>query len=115
MEKIWVYKDLPEEEKIKELLPLVGENKIVATLLLQRLYDTDEKVRDFLSPCIENLHDPFLMKDMYKAVCRVERAILHEENILIYGDYDVDGTTAVFLVYKFLHSYHKKLFFLHSQ
>ncbi|MDI9355514.1 MAG: single-stranded-DNA-specific exonuclease RecJ [Chitinophagaceae bacterium] len=111
MEKIWVYKDAPEEKKTQEILPLVANNKIVATLLLQRGYDTEEKIKNFLSPNISHLHDPFLMKDMHKAVCRIEQSILHDENILVYGDYDVDGTTAVFLVYKFLHSYHQKLSF----
>ena len=74
----------------------------LAKLLVQRGIDTKEKAFDFFNPDLSNLHDPFLYPDMDLAVKRIEKAIGNKERILIYGDYDVDGTTAVALVYKFL-------------
>jgi single-stranded-DNA-specific exonuclease len=76
----------------------------LANLLVQRGIKTFEEARSFFRPSLEELHDPFLMKDMDKAVERIEKAIANNEKILVYGDYDVDGTTAVALVYTFLKS-----------
>src|SRR5690606_32664703 len=75
----------------------------------QRGTDSFEKARSFFRPSLEELHDPFLMKDMDKAVDRLQKAIANEEKILIYGDYDVDGTTSVSLLYKFLILHYPRL------
>ena len=85
---------------------------VLANLLVQRGIDTVEKANKFFNPQLCDLHDPFLMKDMERAVERIERAIANNEMIMVYGDYDVDGTTAVALVYKFLKQIgHKNLVF----
>ena len=73
---------------------------VLANLLVQRGIDTKEKAHSFFNPQLSDLHDPFLMKDMDRAVERVEAAVRNQEKIMVYGDYDVDGTTAVALVYK---------------
>jgi single-stranded-DNA-specific exonuclease len=80
-------------------------NPIIATLLVQRGIETSDGVRKFFKPSLNDLHDPFLMPDMHKAVKRLNKALGNNEKILIYGDYDVDGTTAVSLVYRFLRPY----------
>ncbi len=77
-------------------------NKAIALLLIQRNIKNYQAAKAFFRPSYEYLHNPFLMKDMDKAIERIKKAILHKEKILIYGDYDVDGTTAVALVYSFL-------------
>jgi single-stranded-DNA-specific exonuclease len=78
----------------------------VATLLVQRGIETFEDAKHFFRPSLDHLHDPFLMKDMDKAVARIEVAIANQENILVFGDYDVDGTTAVSLVSSYLKTYY---------
>lgn len=83
----------------------------LATLLVQRGINTYEEARSFFRPSLNSLHDPFLMKDMDKAVARIEKAIQNNEKILIYGDYDVDGTTAVALVYIFLKDFYPNVDF----
>ena len=70
--------------------------------MVQRKIDTFKKAKEFFRPSLEDLHDPFLLKDMDRAVSRIEKAIIDNENILIYGDYDVDGTTSVSLVSSYL-------------
>lgn len=80
----------------------LGAPRLVAELLCQRGYDTEEKVISYFNPRITDLHDPFLMKDMDKAVERINLAIDRNEGVLVFGDYDVDGTTSVALMYKFL-------------
>lgn len=102
MKKRWVVNTPPEENKIKELSTKLNCNPVVANLLLQRGIHTPEEAQAFFYPSLNMLHDPFLMKDMDKAVDRLDKAIAQEEKILIYGDYDVDGTTAVALLYKYL-------------
>ena len=90
----------------------LGMSPVLTNLLVQRGIDTVEKAKKFFSPSLRDLHDPFLMKDMEKAVERIERAVKAGEKVMIYGDYDVDGTTAVALVYKFLSQIgHKNLLF----
>lgn len=85
---------------------------VLANLLVQRGIDNVERAKKFFEPKLSDLHDPFLMKDMDRAVERVERAVRDNEKIMVYGDYDVDGCTAVALVYKFLrHIGHKNLVF----
>tara|TARA_R100000935_G_scaffold23395_1_gene42747 strand:+ start:62703 stop:64394 length:1692 start_codon:yes stop_codon:yes gene_type:complete len=102
----WNLKPKPSEEKIKTLTSELGVDAIIASLLLQRGIETFEEAKKFFRPTLEELHDPYLMKDMDKAVARIEAAIANEENILVYGDYDVDGTTSVALVASYLKSYY---------
>lgn len=102
MEKKWVIRKSADESKVRELSSELGIDPVLAELLVQRGVNTFEEARAFFRPSLERLHDPFLMKDMDKAVERVERALDGGEKILVYGDYDVDGTTAVSLVYSFL-------------
>lgn len=98
----WTLKPKPQVLKVEELKKALQVNDIVATLLLQRGIDTYEAAKTFFRPSFEDLHDPFLMKDMDKAVDRIEKAIEEGENILVYGDYDVDGTTSVALMSSYL-------------
>lgn len=102
----WTLKPKPEEEKINELATALQVSKTIATLLLQKGISSFEEARQFFRPSLNDLHDPYLMKDMDKAVARLEQAIANEENILIFGDYDVDGTTAVSLVSGYLKSFY---------
>ena len=102
----WTLKPKPEEEKINELATALQVSKTIATLLLQKGISSFEEARQFFRPSLNDLHDPYLMKDMDKAVARLEQAITNEENILIFGDYDVDGTTAVSLVSGYLKSFY---------
>lgn len=102
----WTIKAKPEEHKIKELAKALNVDDLVAQLLVQRGITTYEEAKLFFRPELEHLHDPFLMKDMDIAVDRIEKAIENGENILVFGDYDVDGTTAVALVSSYLLSYY---------
>lgn len=98
----WTLKAKPEEEVVKHLSEAIKVSPLVATLLIQRGIKSYEEALQFFRPQLEHLHDPFLMKDMELAVKRITEAIQLEQNILIYGDYDVDGTTAVALVSSYL-------------
>ncbi|MDD7886088.1 single-stranded-DNA-specific exonuclease RecJ [Flavivirga sp. 57AJ16] len=100
----WTLKPKQEPEKIKALQEALQVDPIVASLLLQRGIETYEDAKTFFRPRLSDLHDPFLMKDMDKAVARIEKAMANNENILVYGDYDVDGTTAVALMSTYLKS-----------
>jgi len=102
MQKRWVLKERGNPEKVAALSAELGIGPVLAELLVQRDVNTFEEAKDFFRPTLDQLHDPFLMKDMDKAVERVLLAINNKEKILVYGDYDVDGTTAVSLVYTFL-------------
>jgi len=102
MEKRWVIKEAPEKEKVDQLSKDLNISEKLAYLLVQRGVSDYEKAKKFFRPVKENLHDPFLMRDMDKAAGRVAKALENGENILVYGDYDVDGTTAVALTYTFL-------------
>lgn len=104
----WVYKKEGEPQVVKHLSEELSISTSLANLLAQRGVSTFEEARYFFRPLIAHLHDPFLMKDMDKAVERVLKAIDSNEKIMIYGDYDVDGTTAVALVYTYLKKYFKK-------
>ena len=95
-------KDIVAGETVARLSSELGIDPVLARLLVQRGIGTFQEARAFFRPSLDNLHDPFLMKDMDKAVERVEAAVRSGEKILVYGDYDVDGTTAVSLVYSFL-------------
>ena len=102
----WTLKPKPTEVTVKHLAKALNVEDFVATLLVQRGIDTFEDAKRFFRPNLDDLHDPYLMKDMEKAVERIEKAIENEENILVFGDYDVDGTTAVSLVSSYLKTYY---------
>jgi single-stranded-DNA-specific exonuclease len=102
MEKRWIIKDRGEYAVVKQLAEVLGVSDSLANLMVQRNITTSAEAHAFFSPGLEYLHDPFLMKDMNIAVDRLSTAIKKNEKILVYGDYDVDGTTAVALVYSFL-------------
>ncbi len=102
----WSIKAKPEEEEIKALATALKVDGLIARLLLQRGISTYEEAKKFFRPQLSDLHDPFLMKDMNIAVERIEKAIANNENILVFGDYDVDGTTSVALVSSYLLSYY---------
>jgi single-stranded-DNA-specific exonuclease len=105
----WTIKTKPSQDKIKHLAQALNVEDFVATLLIQRGIETFEDAKNFFRPSLEHLHDPFLMKDMDKAVLRIEQAIENQENILVFGDYDVDGTTAVSLVSSYLKSHYPNI------
>ena len=102
--KIWKLKPSPDTQKIFELKKSLGVSKKICSLLLDRGIDTFEKAKTFFRPQLSMLHDPFLMKDMDKAVSRLLKAMTSKEQIRVYGDYDVDGTTSVSMMYLFLKS-----------
>ncbi len=102
----WTLKSKPEKEQVQKLQNELQVDEIIATLLIQRGVETYEQAKTFFRPTLNDLHNPYLMKDMDKAVSRIEKAIENGENILVFGDYDVDGTTAVSLVSSYLRSYY---------
>ena len=102
METRWIIAQEVDKQNVKSLSDALGIDENLATLLVQRGITTYEEARDFFRPSLSHLHDPFLMKDMDKAVDRLQLAMQNGEKILIYGDYDVDGTTAVALIYTYL-------------
>lgn len=109
MEKRWVVKQPGEKHHIEHLQKVLGTDEVLATLLVQRGITTYDEAKSFFRPQLEHLHDPFLMKDMDKAIERITKAISGNEKILVYGDYDVDGTTAVALVYSFLKEHYEHM------
>ena len=102
----WNPKSKPNPEKVHALQSALQVDEIIASLLVQRGIETFEQAKTFFRPTLADLHNPYLMKDMDKAVARIETAISNNENILVFGDYDVDGTTAVSLVSSYLRSYY---------
>jgi len=102
MEKKWVLKESGDSAVVKHLAGQLEVSDSLANLMVQRNITTPEEARTFFNPSLDYLHDPFLMKDMNIAVDRLSTAIKKNEKIMVYGDYDVDGTTAVALVYSFL-------------
>ncbi|NLJ44098.1 MAG: single-stranded-DNA-specific exonuclease RecJ [Bacteroidales bacterium] len=102
MEKKWVIKEKGDPAVVKQLAATLGISESLANLMVQRNITTREEAITFFEPDLRYLHDPFLMKDMNIAVERISTAIKKNERILVYGDYDVDGTTAVALMYSFL-------------
>ena len=98
----WTLKTVPNLSLVDQLSEALSIDKIISKLLVQRGIHTFEQAKKFFRPSLDDLHDPFLLKDMDIAVSRIEKAIANNENILIYGDYDVDGTTAVSLVSSYL-------------
>ena len=109
MSKIWKIKENGHEGNSGKFARELNISEVLATLLIQRGINTYEEARVYFRPSLDDLHDPFLMKDMDKAVERITAAIAKKEKILIYGDYDVDGTTSVAMVYSFLYKYHQKI------
>jgi single-stranded-DNA-specific exonuclease len=109
MEKKWDISHKPEEEAIQRLSKELTINQDLAAILIQRGIKTYDESKGFFRPDLEQLHDPFLMKDMDKAVNRLTDAIANGEKILIYGDYDVDGTTSVSLMMLFLREFTESL------
>lgn len=102
----WNQKSKPNPEKVQAIQQALQVDEIIATLLVQRGIETFEQAKTFFRPTLADLHNPYLMKDMDKAVARIEKAIANNENILVFGDYDVDGTTAVSLVSSYLRSFY---------
>ena len=98
----WTLKPKPDSKKIADLASKLGVDKAIAELLLQRGIENFEDAKTFFRPSWSDLHDPFLMKDMDKAVARIETAIKNNEQILVFGDYDVDGTSSVALMASYL-------------
>ncbi len=102
LKKVWKYKDNGEQAAVDHLAEVLGVTAPIANLLVQREIYTLEQARSFFRPNLHSLHDPYLMKDMARAVDRITTALKNDEKILVYGDYDVDGTSAVALLYSFL-------------
>jgi len=109
LEKYWRIKNQPDKEQCNAVAKAAGVSPVTATLLIQRHLITPEQINAFFHPDLAHLHDPFLMKDMERAVARIEKAIKEKEKVLIYGDYDVDGTTAVAMLYTFLKEYNREI------
>ena len=105
-DKRWITPPLPDKHLLDELAKDLNIGKDLATILMQRGITTFSEAKNFFRPSLDGLHDPYLMKGMEKAVSRILEAIEKKENILIYGDYDVDGTSAVAVVYKFISKLH---------
>lgn len=111
MTKRWVLKGPAENKTAESLSEAININSTLASLLVQRGVTTFEEARQFFRPSLGDLHDPFLMKDMDKAVERLESALENDQKILVYGDYDVDGTTSVALFYGFMREHYSKIEF----
>ena len=108
METKWILHQPVDKQQVEEIVKVLNIDENLATLLVQRGITNYEEAKTFFRPSLSQLHDPFLMKDMDKAVERVLQAINNGEKVLIYGDYDVDGTTAVAVVYTYLKPFFKK-------
>jgi single-stranded-DNA-specific exonuclease len=108
METKWILNQSVDKQQVAEIVKVLNIDENLATLLVQRGITNYEEAKTFFRPSLSQLHDPFLMKDMDKAVERVLQAINNGEKLLVYGDYDVDGTTAVAVVYTYLKPFFKK-------
>ncbi len=102
MEKKWIIKEKGDQVVVRQLANTLGVSESLANLMVQRNINSKAEAQAFFNPSLDYLHDPFLMKDMNLAVDRISSAINKNEKILVYGDYDVDGTTAVAMMYSFL-------------
>jgi single-stranded-DNA-specific exonuclease len=111
MDKNWKIKEQGDPSIVQHLAEVLGIDKVLSNLLVQRGIHTYEEAKAFFRPELLHLHDPFLMKDMDRAVDRISIALKNKEIIMVYGDYDVDGTTSVALVYSFLKKYTSNLLF----
>ncbi|SMG27676.1 exonuclease RecJ [Marivirga sericea] len=108
-EKKWIIAPEPETTKIEELSQAININSVLSKILINRDITSFSEAKSYFRPSIEDCHDPFLMQDMSTAVKRLTKAIDNEEAILVYGDYDVDGSTSVSMMYSFLKNYTKNL------
>ena len=108
METRWIIHKDVDKQIVDKLSDVLGIDKNLSTLLVQRGIENYDDAKEFFRPSLTHLHDPFLMKDMDKAVSRIKKAWENGEKILIYGDYDVDGTTAVALIYTYLKNFINK-------
>jgi len=106
MDKRWVINTPGDYKKVENLAKELNISEVLANMLIHKNIDTFDKAKTFFRPSLNDLHDPFLMKGMNLAVNRLNAAIKNNEKILIYGDYDVDGTTSVALVYSYLSKYY---------
>ena len=104
---IWELEKKHDEAKIKKLQEDLNVSRLVSVLLLNRGIDSFDKEKGIFRPSLNEMHDHFLMKDMKEAVDRIQKAINDNENILVFGDYDVDGTSSVSLVSSFLNNHTK--------
>lgn len=111
MEKRWVYKDATDQQIVDKLSKEINISEYLSKILVQRGVSTFEKAKEFFRPSLSRLHDPFQMLNMDRAVNRLTEAVFNNEKILIYGDYDVDGTTSVSLMYLFLKEFSDQLEF----
>ncbi len=106
MEYVWKQKPKTSQSAIEKLGKEINVNPTLANMLINRGVESFDQAKDYFRPSLSQLHDPFLMKDMDAAVNRIEKAVKNQEKILVYGDYDVDGTTAVALMYSFLKGFY---------
>lgn len=106
VQKRWVIKEVAEQSLVEKLCGSLNIDPVLAHLLVSRNITNFPQARDFFRPSLDNLHDPFLIRDMDLAIARIEKAFRQQEKILVYGDYDVDGTTAVALVYSLLKEFY---------
>ena len=111
MQKRWTILQA-DQEKVNSLQQSLKIHPAICKILVQRKIETFDQAKDFYRPQLTDLHDPWLMKDMDKAVDRIVTAIENHEKILVYGDYDVDGTTSVACMYQFLRKLHLILIFI---
>lgn len=111
MEYVWKQKPKTSQAAIEKLGKEINVNPTLANMLINRGVESFDQAKDYFRPSLSQLHDPFLMKDMEAAVNRIEKAVLEQERILVYGDYDVDGTTAVALMYSFLKGFYPQVDF----
>ncbi len=109
MQKRWAIASCRDQAASQKLRVALGVDAMIADLLVNRGVENFEEAKRFFRPDLASLHDPFLMQDMDVAIARIERAIGNNEKVLIYGDYDVDGTTAVAVVYSFFRQFHSRL------
>ena len=109
MTKKWTLLDPQDDALVAQLAKKLNISIVLARLLVQRGVTTFEQARNFFRPSLEKLYDPFLMKDMDKAVNRIKQAIDKQEKIMVFGDYDVDGTSAVALVYSFIKQFNTNI------
>jgi single-stranded-DNA-specific exonuclease len=107
----WIYKDEVDDEALAQLAQEINVNPTISKILIQRNITSFEQAKEFFRPSLDKLHDPFLMRDMEKALKRIKFAMDRNQKILVYGDYDVDGTTAVALVYGFLRNFYSEIEF----
>lgn len=111
VDKNWLIRSQGSNEDVKNIMEVLGVEMPIANLLVQRGIKTFDQAKAFFRPNLSDLHDPFLMKDMENAILRLDAAIKGNEKIMIYGDYDVDGTTAVAMMYTFFKNYTDKIIY----